>query len=104
MLTNFAETDYPHQYRGLKKVLTECVGESLVNPSIFYPDMKNKYSIQVIDLRFQVDHLTTKKIQFFEKFRLHSDIAGARSFVILFRHRQIEVISDGNKIIESKVT
>ena len=29
--------------------------------------MKNKYPIQVIDLRHQIDHISPKKIQLFEK-------------------------------------
>ena len=31
--------------------------------------MKNKYPIQVIDLRFQADLITPKKIQLFEEYR-----------------------------------
>ena len=65
--------------------------------------MKNKYPIQVIDLRSQVDHITPKKKQFFEAFKTDPANVNARLFVIIFRHRQIEMISDGNKIIEIKV-
>ena len=35
--------------------------------------MKNFYSIQMIDLRFQVDHITPKKIQLFEEFSENLD-------------------------------
>ena len=63
--------------------------------------MKNFYPIQVTDLRFQVDHITPKKIQLFEEFSKDPD--NERLFVILIRQRQIEIISDGNKIIEVKV-
>ena len=63
--------------------------------------MKNFYSIKKIDLRFQVDHITPKKIQLFEDFSESPD--KERLFVILIRHRQIEMISDGNKIIEVKL-
>ena len=63
--------------------------------------MKNKYPIQVIDLRFQADHITPKKIHLFEEYR--DDPANARLFVILIRRREIEMISDGNKLIEVKV-
>ena len=38
-----------------------------MNPFTSYSDMKNKYPIQVIDLRFQVDHISPKKIQLFEE-------------------------------------
>ena len=62
--------------------------------------MKNKYPIQVIDLRFQVDHISPKKIQLFEEFNTDPANVNARLFVMLIRHRQIEMISDGNKILE----
>ena len=64
--------------------------------------MRNKYPIHVIDLRCQVDHITLKKIQLFEKGNTDPTKVNARLFVTLFRHRQIEMISDGNKIIEVK--
>ena len=63
--------------------------------------MKNLYPIQITDLRHQVDHLTPKKIQIFEEFS--EDPANERLFLIMIRHRQVEMISDGNKIIEVKV-
>ena len=59
------------------------------------------YPIQVIDLRFQVDHITPMKIQFFQEFSEDPD--NERLFIILIRHRKIQMISDGNKIIEVKV-
>ena len=63
--------------------------------------MKNFCPIQVTDLTFQADHITPKKIQLFEEFS--EDPENERLFVILLRHRQIEMISDGRKIIEVKV-
>ena len=63
--------------------------------------MKNKYPIQVIDLRFQVDQITAKKIQLFEEFR--NNPYNARLFVIIIRRREIEIISDRNKLIEVKI-
>ena len=65
--------------------------------------MKNKYPIQVIDLRHQVDHITPKKIQLFEEYKKDPVYPNIRLFVILIKHRQIQMISDGNKIIEVKV-
>ena len=65
--------------------------------------MKNKYPIQVIDLRFQVYHITPKKIQLVEEFNTDPLNVNARLLITLFRHRQIEMISDGNKLIEFKV-
>ena len=63
--------------------------------------MKYLYPIQIIDLRHQIDHITPKKIQLFEE--LSEDPANERLFLIFIRHRQVEMISDGNKIIEVKV-
>ena len=63
--------------------------------------MNNKYPIQVIDLRFPVDHNNLEKIQNFEEYRGATD--NARLFVILIRHREIEMITDANKITEVTV-
>ena len=63
--------------------------------------MKNKYPIQVIDLRTPADHITPKKIQLFEKYR--ADPANGRLYVILIRRREVELISVGNKLIEVKI-
>ena len=101
VLTNFEENSYLDQYRDLKLIYKDYVGEELMQPYISYPDMKYRYPIQITDLRHQVDHLTPKKIQLFEE--ISEDPANERLFIILVRHRQIEMISDGNKIIEVKV-
>ena len=101
VLNNFGENSYLDQYRDLKLFYREYVGEELLQPYISYPNMKYLYPIQIIDLRFQVDHITPKKIQLFEEFS--EDPNFERLFIILVRHRQIEMISDGNKIIEVKV-
>ena len=105
VLTNYNENDYIDQYKDLKIFYKEYVGEELLNPFVSYPDMKNDYPIQVIDLRFQADHITPKKIQLFEEYR--ADPANkpnnARLYVILIRRREIELISNGNKLIEVKV-
>ena len=79
----------------------EYVGEELLNPFLSYPDMKTKYPIHVKDFRFQVDQITPKKIQVFEEYRANP--ANAKLFIILIRRREIEMISDGNKLIEVKV-
>ena len=62
VLTNYAENDYIDQNRDLKLFYKEHVGEELLEPFISYTDMKNKDPIQVIDLRYQADHITPKKI------------------------------------------
>ena len=101
VLINYPENDYIDQYKDLKLFFKEYVGEELLNPFASYPEIKTKYPIQVIDLRFQADHLTPKKIQLFEEYR--EDPNSARLYVILIRRREIELISDGNKLIEVKV-
>ena len=101
VLTNYILIDYNDQFRDLENFYREYVGEELLNPFISYPDMKDKYPIQVVDLRFQVDHITPKKIQLFEESRV--DLADARIIVILIRRREMEMISDGNNLKEYKV-
>ena len=101
ILTNYGENDYIDQYSDLKLFYKEYIGEELLSPFVSYPDMKGKYSIQVIDLRFQADHITPKKIQLFQEYRAHPD--NDRLYVILIRGREIEFISDGNKLVEVKV-
>ena len=101
VLTYFEENSYLDQYRDLKLFYKEYVGEQLLQPYITYPEMKYLYPIQITDLRHQVDHNTPQKIQLFEGF--DDDPADERLFIILVRHRQVEMISDGNKIIQVKV-
>ena len=72
-----------------------------MSPFISYPDMKTKYPIEIIDLRHQADHITPKKIQLFLEYGV--DPENARFFLISIRRREIELISDGNKLIEIKI-
>ena len=101
VLLNFEKNSYLDQYRDLKLFYKEYVGEELLQPFISYPDMKYLYPIQITDLRHQVDHLTPKKIHLFEEFS--EDPANERLFIILVRHRQVKLISDGKKFLEVKV-
>ena len=101
VLTIYNENDYIDQYKDIKLFYKEYVGEEVLTPFVSYPDIKTKYPIQVIDLRFQADHIAPKKIQLFEEYRENPN--SARLYVILIRRREIELISDGNKLIEVKV-
>ena len=105
VLTNYNENDYIDQYKDLKLFYKEHVGEEFLTPFISYPDMKSKYPIQVIDLRFQPDHISPKKIQLFEENRADpaNNPNNARLYVILIRRREVELSSDGNKLIEVEV-
>ena len=105
VLINYNENDYIDQYKDLKLFYKEYVGEEMMNPFVSYPDLKTKYPIQVIDLRFQADHITPKKIQVFEEYRAEpaNHPNNARLFTVLIRRREVELISDGNKLIEVKI-
>ena len=60
--------------------------------------MKTKNPVQVRDLRFQVDLIILKKNQFLDENR--NNPGNARLFVLLVGHRELEMISDGNKNTE----
>ena len=68
VMVNFAENNYLEQYRDLKIFYKEYVGDQLLSPIISYDKMKKYYPIQIIDLRFQVDHISPKKIRLFEEY------------------------------------
>ena len=72
-----------------------------MSPFISYPDMKTKYPIEIIDLRHQPDHKTPKKMQLLQEYR--ADPENVKFYLIILRRREIEVITDGNKLIEVKV-
>ena len=101
VLVNYNQNDYIEPYKDLKLFFKEYIGEQLMNPLISYPDMKTKYPIEIIDLRHQSDHITPKKIQLFQEYS--ADPNNAKFYLILIRRREIELISDGNKLIEVKV-
>ena len=98
---NFEQNDYIEQYKDLKLFFKEYIGEQLMSPFLSYPDMKTKYPIEIIDLRHQFDHLTPRKIQLFLEYG--ADPENARFLLLLIRRREIESISDGNKLFEIKV-
>ena len=101
VLINYDQNDYIESYKDLKLFFKEYIGEELLSPFISYTDMKTKYAIQIIDLRHQPDHITPKKIQLFQE--NSADPENAKFFLIVTRRREIELISDGNKLIEVKV-
>ena len=101
VLINYEQNDYIQQYQDLKLFFKEYIGEELMSPFISYPDMKTKYPIQIVDLRHQPDHISSKKIQLFQEYS--ADPENAKFYLIVIRRREIELISDGNKLIEIKV-
>ena len=101
VLINYAENDYIQQYKDLRLLFIEYIGEPILNPLISYPNMRTKNPIEIFDLRHQSDHKTPKKIQLFQEYGTAPN--NARLFLILIRRRKIELISDGNKLIEVRV-
>ena len=63
--------------------------------------MTTKNPIETIGLRHQLDLITTKKIQLLQEDGTDSD--NARLFLVIIRRGEIELISDGNKLIEFEV-
>ena len=100
-LMNYEQNDYIEQYKDLKLFFKVYIGEQLLYPFKSYPDMKTKYPIEIKVLRHQAAHITPKKIQLFLEYGADPD--NARFFLILVRRREIELISDGNKLIEIKI-
>ena len=68
IMKNYDENNYLDQYRDLKLFYREYVGETMLNAIITYDKMKRWYPFEIIDLRFQVDHIPPKKIRFFEEY------------------------------------
>ena len=100
-MVNYEENNYLDQYRESKLFYREFVGETMLSPIISCDKMKNYYPIQIINLRFQVDHLSPKKIRIFEEY--DNNPANTILYIILIKHREYKVISDGNKIISVEV-
>ena len=68
---------------------------------ITYDKIKKYYPFQIIDLRFQADHISPKKIRLFEEYE--DNPANTNFYIILIKHREFKMISDGNKIISVEV-
>ena len=101
ILTNYDENNYLDQYRDLKLIFRDYVGESMLAPNITYDKMINYYPFEIIDLRFQIDHMSPKKIRLFQEYDVNPVVTILNT--ILMKHREIELISDGNKITSVEV-
>ena len=97
IMIDYDKNNYLDQYRDLKLFYKEYVGEPILSPIITYDKMKKYYPFQKIDLRFQVDHISPKKIRFFEEY--DDNPTNTYLYIILIKDREIKMISDGNKII-----
>ena len=103
---NYEENDYNQQYEDLKLLLKNFNGESILNLLITNQDLKTKKSIETIDLKHQPDNSkktsnNSKRSQLFQEYGTDRD--NDRLFLILIRRTEIELIGDGNKLIEVKV-
>ena len=63
--------------------------------------METKFSIEINYLGHQSDHITHEKFRLFQEY--DADPENARLLLILLRRRAVELISDGNKLVEVKV-
>ena len=98
---NYEQSKYIESLKDLKLFFKEYIGEDMMTPFISHTDMKTKYPIQIVDFGHQSDHITPKEIQLFQE---HSaDPQKAKFYLIVIRRREIELISDGNTLIEVKV-
>ena len=59
--------------------------------------MKTIYPIYIIDLGLQIEHVTPKKIEFFEEY--YEAPANTILYTISIKHRKIKMTPDGNKNI-----
>ena len=91
VLTNFSQNDYLNQFRDLNLFYKNYFGEEFMKRES-YKDMKNKYPIHKIDLRHQVDNITPEVFQLFEEYKIAPVYSNIRLYVILIRHRQIEMV------------
>ena len=73
----------------------------MLNPHILYEKMRIWYPFQIIEHRFQVDHISPKKNRFFEEY--DDNAVSTILYIILMKHREIKKISDGSKIIDIEV-
>ena len=98
----YEEKDYFEQYEDIKLFFfKDYVEERILNPPISHPNMKTKYPIGILGLRYQLGHITSEKLQLFVENGFDPD--NARLFSMKLTKREIELINDGNKLIEVKV-
>ena len=100
-MVNYDENNYLEQYKDLKLFYKEYVGEQLLSPIITHDKMKNYYPTQIFNLLFREDHISPKKIRLFEEY--DPNPVSTNLYVIFIKHREIKIISDGNKIISEEV-
>ena len=93
----YDENNYLDHFRDIKLFYKDYVGEPILNLILAYDKKKRWYPFEIFDLRFQVDHISPKKIRLFEEY--DDNPANTIIYKILILHTEYEMISDGNKII-----
>ena len=97
ILINYDKNNYLDQYRDLKLIYIELVGETMLSPIIPYDKVKSWLPFEIIDLRFQADHISPKKNRFCAE--NYDNPVKTAIYIILVKHRKIRKTSDGNKIL-----
>ena len=100
-MNNYDGNNYLDQSREIKLFYKEYVGEPLLTPIITYDRMKDYYPSEVIDLRCQVDHISSKKIRFFQEY--DDNPVNSFLYIISLKLREIKLISDGSKFISVEI-
>ena len=80
----------------MKKIHKEYLGEEPLSPIIRYDQMNTYYPTQISDLKFQKDYMTPRKTRLFQEY--DENPTQKDLYVILFKHREIKMISNGNEI------
>ena len=85
VMVSYDENNYLQQNKDLKLFYKEYVVDQLLSPIITYHKMKDYCPVQIIDLPFQVDHISPKKKRLFEEY--HPNPTNSNLYVILIKHR-----------------
>ena len=99
VMVKYNENNYLNQNRDLELFCEEIVGEPLLPPLKAYEkneDLLSYTLVQNFDLRFQVNYIILKKIMLSEEY--DEDQTNTNLYIILIKHREIKMISDGDKI------
>ena len=60
--------NYLDQSTVLRLFYKDYTGEPLLNPTITYDKRKDYYPFEIIDLRFQIDRISPKKLRLFDEY------------------------------------
>ena len=97
IMINYDDNNYLDQYKILKTFYKAYVGEYFLYPIITCAKTKDYCPIQIIDLRFQMNHISPKKNRFFEE--KDDNPVNTNLYIILIKHRELNMVSNVNKVI-----